>query len=73
MEAELHKVATISLGIADGMLRVVTETDTSSRDFGIDLSDGYQEAADAVLKEVLGEIARLDWERRIRLLVQTAT
>jgi len=65
------KVVTISLRLLNGQLRVFTKAEGSRYDQGIDLSDGYPDAADAVLKEVLRAVSKIDWESALKKLVDS--
>lgn len=63
------RVVTISLKLENGQIRVITETKNDVRNQGIDLNDGVSGAAKHVRKEVLGEIAGLDWAYYLETLV----
>jgi len=62
-------VLTISLNFENDMVRVVTETENSRRDVGVDYDDGVSALAEDVLKQVLGEVALFSWERAVRKLL----
>jgi len=62
-------VLTISLNFENNMVRVVTETENSRRDVGVDYDDGVSALAEDVLKQVLGEVALFSWERAVRKLL----
>jgi len=66
------KVLTISLNLENDMIRVVTETENSKRDQGIDFDDGVGDCAEKVLKEILGEVALLCWRKHVEKLLQEA-
>ena len=66
----IMKVLTISLNLDNDMARVVIETENFKRDAGIDFDDGYPDCADSVLKEVLGEMAKINWQDYLEQLVE---
>ena len=66
------KVLTISLNLENDMAKVIIETENSKRDAGIDFDDGYPDCADSILKEILGEMAKINWQDYLKQLVENA-
>lgn len=62
-------VLTISLNIEDNMVRVVTNSENSSRDVGVDYDDGVSALTEDILRQVLGEVALFSWETSVRKLL----
>lgn len=63
------KVLTISLNLGDDMVRVVTESEGSRRDVGVDYDNGISALTKDVLRQVLGEVALFSWEQAVRKLL----
>ena len=63
-------ILNVSLNLKDDMVRAVIETENYKRDAGIDFDNGFPDCADNVLKEILGEISKIDWQSYIKQLVK---